>query len=356
MADALSLLGPDDPAWDGWLRGAPHDFHHRAGYHALAERMGEGRAVMAIFGTPGRYMAWPYLVREVEGDLYDATSVYGYTGPTGQGLGDEGFRDAAWSALRAAWAEQRLVTLFTRFHPLLGNERHCEGLHGEQTPPGGETLVFGRSVSIDLSLGPDERRARYPQPLRQDVKRSERSGLVVELDRDWSCFGQFVSFYRATMERNDAADRYLFSDAYFDDLRASLGETGHLAVARQGGDIAAALLFMVCEGIATAHLTGINPDFARASPLKCLLDRSCDIARELGAERLHLGAGRGGAEDSLFAFKSRFSPLRHDFVAGRWILDRDAHARLLRARGAPQTGPEGIFFPAYRAPALEPVA
>lgn len=349
MAESCTILGADDSRWDDLVSRSPHDFHHLSGYHRLAEGAGEGTGRLYVYGDEDRFLAWPCLIRPLDGGLADATSVYGYTGPVGLDAEDRQFRQSAWSAFRAAWAEDRIVTLFTRFHPVLANHETCAGLHGAETPPGGELLTFGRSVSIDLSLSLEERRASYPQALRQEVKRAERNGLEVALDSGWRHFDAFVSFYRETMRRNEATDRYLFSDAYFTALRHALGEQLHLTVATVEGEVAGALLLVVENGIATAHLTGLNPAFSKLSPLKPLLDRSCDFARDLGARLLHLGAGRGGSEDKLFEFKSRFSPVRHDFVAGRFILDPEANERLLRDRSL-STPPDSQFFPAYRAP------
>lgn len=360
MADTTRLLSPDDPEWDRWVVRAPHDFYHLAAYHSFAERMGEGCAAMVVHGTPDRFLAWPYLVRPIEdgptesGSIdgvdagrCDATSVYGYTGPIGCGLGDAGFLQRAWSEFRALWAAQRLVTLFTKFHPLLGNDAVCRHFHADASRAGGELTRLGRSVSMDLGLDREARRMGYPQVLRQEIKESERRGLVVAEDRDWSSYPRFAELYRGTMRANQAEGRYLFPDAYFADLRQSLGGLAHLAVAEVDGETAAVLLFTVCGGIAEAHLTGVDPKHRALSPLKALLDGAADIARKHGATRLHLGAGRGGQEDSLFAFKARFSPIRHDFWIGGWVLDVGAHDGLVRARSdVPAPG----FFPPYRAP------
>lgn len=346
MVDTFEILCADDARWDDLVARAPHDFHHLSGYHRLAESAGEGTARLYVYGDEERFLAWPCLLRRMSGGLSDATSVYGYTGPVGLGFDSGSARKAAWSAFRGAWAEERIVTLFTRFHPILANQEICADLHGAEAPPGGELLAFGRSVSIDLALSLDERRAGYPQALRQEVKRAERNGLEVALDTDWRQFGAFVSFYRDTMRRNDASGRYLFSEEYFAGLRRALSHRAHLVVATVEGEVAGALLLVIENGIATAHLTGLNPAFTKFSPLKPLLDRSCDLARDLGASLMHLGAGRGGAEDKLFAFKARFSPIRNQFVAGRFILDPEANAHLARGRDS-----ETRFFPAYRAPA-----
>lgn len=347
MTEPTLLLSPSDHDWDRWVQRAPHDFCHLAAYHAFAESMAEGRAHMVVHGAPNRFIAWPYLVRPIEADLSDAGSVYGYAGPIGVGAMDSVFLERAWAEFRAIWAQQGLITLFTKFHPLLGNHRLCAEFRGAAPQPGGELTHLGRSVSMDLALDRAARRCGYPQVLRQEIKESERNGLVIEEDHDWSSYPRFAELYRGTMRNNAAESRYMFSDAYFAALRRSLAGIAHLAVARVDGDLAAVLLFTVCGDIAEAHLTGVNPEYRALSPLKGLIDGVADIARTHGATRLHLGAGRGGHEDTLFSFKARFSRDRHDFCIGGWILDADAHHMLVRARGGVSSPG---FFPAYRAP------
>lgn len=348
MPETTLLLRHDDPAWDIWVKRAPHDFYHRSAYHAFAEQMGEGKAFLVVYGSPDRFMAWPYLLCAIDGTRVDANSVYGYAGPVGVGLDDGAFVHRAWSGIRGVWAEQGLATLFTRFHPMLANQEFCEGLHGAACPAGGELLHLGRSVSIDLAADQDTRRRGYPRVMRQEINAAERAGLVVEEDHRWTHYPEFFELYRLTMQKNRASERHRFTDRYFQGLRPALGDMGHLLIARRHGKTAAILLMTVCGEIAQAHLTGVNPDFLALSPLKCLLDQSAEVARRHGANWLHLGAGRGGYEDSLYQFKSRFSPIRHDFTLGRWILDQAMYDALVAERGT-QAHHNREYFPAYRA-------
>lgn len=350
MVERTEIFGPDHSGWDAWLARAPHDFYHRAAYHGFAESMGEGSAYLAVYGTAKRFLAWPYLIKEIsDSDKMDAGSVYGYSGPIGIGLQDSAFRVRAWQAMRAVWVEQRLVSLFTRFHPVLNNQAYCEDMHAVPGLHRDELLKLGRSVSIDLSLSREQRRRAYPKILRQEIQAAERAGLVVTIDENWVHYAAFAKLYRTTMLKNSAHDRYLFSAQYFEALRAALEGDAHLAVVQQNGELAAALLFTVRGPIAQAHLTGINPMFHALSPLKCLLEGVAEIARAMGAALLHLGAGRGGKEDSLYKFKSRFSALQHDFAVGRWVLDETAYLALNEHNGV-ATDASATFFPAYRAP------
>ena len=226
MSEQTLLLTPDDPAWDAWVERAAHDVYHRAAYHQHAEDAGEGRAFMVVHQKAGRFLAWPYLIRPAGESSHDAYSVYGYPGPLGQGLEDDAFVQRAWQAARSVWSEQGLVALFTRFHPLLKNDRICAELHGAAAVEGGEIIVLGRSVSMDLARGIEARRSGYRQALRQEIKRAERAGLIVEDDPAWRFLPEFGAFYRHTMERNGASETYFFSDRYLDELAQSLG--GHM--------------------------------------------------------------------------------------------------------------------------------
>lgn len=350
MGVATHILKSDDPGWNAWLDRVRHDFYHRSEYHAFAERMGEGQAELIIVGDEAQFIAWPYLVRDIAPGLRDATSVYGYTGPVGLALGDLKFRHKALEAVRSAWAERGIISVFTRMHPLLGNAELVKGFPQAGRDSHVPLFTVGQTVSMDTSLDENTRRMGYPQPLRQDIKRAEREGLRVSLDSDWYAWDRFRDIYRLTMERNCATGSYLFSDAYFNGIREALGEAAHLSVAWVGDEVAAALLFVVHETFAAAHLTGSNPALSRYSPLKALIDRTVGIAANLGADRLHLGAGRGGHADSLFAFKSRFSPDRHDFVLGRFVIDEPTYSQLTREERS--LGNSDLnYFPAYRAPA-----
>jgi len=169
------------------------------------------------------------------------------------------------------------------------------------------------------------------------------------------------------MDHHAAGAHYYVDLADVQRLRSALGEHLHLMVTRIDGDVAAAALNTEFGGIVQAHLIGINPELRSLSPQKVLTDDLRRWGHSVGASVLHLGGGVGGAEDSLFAFKKRFSDRRHDFHTGRWVLDPDAYAELARgaaagdvhpAAGDARTGeaitPASIatgFFPAYRAPA-----
>jgi hypothetical protein len=349
----VRLLEATDAAWDAALAGHPHDVYHRAGYHRVAEAAGEGRARLVVVGTASRGLAWPSLVRpipdaadRIHGGATDVSSVYGYPGPVAWGCGPgDGFLADAWVAVVSAWRAHGAIAAFTRFHPLLGNAALLDGLE----PPAGVTgavLPGGQTVSIDCTLPDDEIRATYAPNLRREIDAARRVGLRTEEDGDWNELETFSRLYEQTMARSQASAYYFFTIDDFRLLREALGGHLHLMVTRLGDEVAAAGLFTELDGLVQTHLVATNGALLRYSPYKVLVDDVRAWARDRGDGVLHLGGGRGGQEDSLFWFKSRFSARRHAFHTGRWILDEGAYRTL--APAAPPSIGDG-FFPAYRA-------
>ncbi|MET0167735.1 MAG: GNAT family N-acetyltransferase, partial [Vicinamibacterales bacterium] len=244
---------------------------------------------------------------------------------------------------QAVWCGQAAVSAFTRFHPILKNQQLVPGADGIHP--------VGTTVSMDLRMTSAEVMLMYPRVLRQEIQAGRRAGLRTEEDRSWAELPTFARLYHETMARNRADSTYLFAMEDLARLHSNLGEGARLLLTRLGDEIVAGGIFLISGSWVHAHLVGTASKHRQLSPLKVLLDDARSWAAEAGAVRLHLGGGRGGRNDSLLAFKARFSPDRHDFAVGRWVLDAIGYEALLRLR-ATHLGDQpvdGEFFPAYRA-------
>jgi lipid II:glycine glycyltransferase (peptidoglycan interpeptide bridge formation enzyme) len=194
---------------------------------------------------------------------------------------------------------------------------------------------------------------QYQKILRQEIRTGRRRGLMTEVDEHWQRRDEFVRLYHSTMRRNHASAQYFFSPGYFDQLRSELAPHARLMVTRLDEQVAAAGVFVEYAGIVHAHLAGSSDELKGLSPLKTLLDDVRIWAQQRGNHSMHLGGGRSGKDDSLLAFKSRFSPRRHEFFVGRWILDSSAYQELCDQRRAYASRAHLVsedeeFFPRYR--------
>lgn len=357
----IELLSIDDSAWDDRLTSAPNDVYHTAGFHQYSAYSGEGDPFLVVVTEDGRGLIWPYVLRpiaQVEGlegaEEMDVGSVYGYPGPVAWGVSPgHPFIARAWAAIRDVWRDQRAVSAFTRFNPLLGNATLAADLviatNGETGP---DPLVpRGVTVSIDCRLDDEGAHVQYARVLRQEIFAASKAGLTTAPDENWIELESFVRLYRETMVRSGAASRYFLQSEDVQRLHRALDGRIHLLATRLEDTLGAIGLFTEHNGIVQAHLVGTNEELRQYSPLKVLLDDARRWARERGNVALHLGGGRGGQNDSLLAFKGRFSNRRHWFYTGQWILDPVRYDKLVgdRENVFPETA-QSSFFPLYRAP------
>ena len=353
-APRCAVIGShEDAAWLAVLaQTAQHDFYHLPEYHRVEEARGEGTAQLFAYREGGQVIALPLLLRPVDAAApdgwKDATSAYGYGGTVASPAAmPESVLQNFHSALRAALAERGVVAAFSRLHPLLPQRDLLAGL--------GECRMHGQTVSIDLTLPPEVQRAQYRSAYKTRINKLQREGVVCVRDEAKRHLPEFVSIYHETMRRVDADGLYFFGDDYFTRLADELGDRLQLFVAFVGETVAAAGLFVVCDGIIQYHLGGTRDRFLEASPMTLLFHTARLWGNETGARVLHLGGGVGSRNDSLFHFKAGFSDGRHDFGTWRWIVVPEVYRELCeeRRRRDERDGLAAVsadFFPAYRCP------
>lgn len=349
----------DRGAWQRVLDACtPYDYYHLPEYHALAEEMGEGTAILLVHEEDDQTLALPLLLRPIdptldvegEGGWYDATSVYGYAGPIhSAGEVSEAVRARFQRALTETLRAHRVVSVFSRLHPFLPQRALLAGLGDFRMSP---------TIAIDLTAPIDIQRSQMRGNHRVGISKLRRTGYTCQRDADGTYFDDFCRIYRETMERVQADPRYFFSPVYFERLRQALGTRLHLFVCHKAERVVAAGLFFACHGIVQYHLSGTATEALALAPVKLIVDDVRLWAVEQGLRVLHLGGGTGGrSDDSLFHFKRGFSAQTHEFAAWRWVVFPDVYQRLCdqQARRNEWLGrqvADAEFFPAYRCPAL----
>lgn len=195
----LVLQSSQEQEWNGVLaRVAQHDFYHLAEYHRLAEERGEGSAHIFAYHDGSYTMAVPLLLRPVEpsgGEAWsDATSVYGYAGPLASHAGMPAAVVRSFQKrLKEALAARRVVSVFSGLHPLIPQRGMLAGL--------GDCRPEGETVSIDLTLAPEEQWSQYRSALKTRIKKLRRGGLVCLRDRDKCHLPEVTDIYHQTMRR-----------------------------------------------------------------------------------------------------------------------------------------------------------
>jgi len=332
-----------------------YDFYHLPAYHALHDFSSEGEGFLAFFQEGDRIAAFPYLLRHVNsipglesGQWRDVTSVYGYPGPlvSQTAASDSAFIARFQQALHRFFTQLEVVSVFSRLHPILQNQRWLQGL--------GDLVPLGHTVGIDLSLPPEQQWAQYRSNHRRNIRQLRRAHARIIHDQDLHHLERFVALYTETMRRVQADSPYFFSLDYFKSLFAiGAPASFHLFLCEIDGEIVSGGVFSLCQGIVQYHLGGTASAWLKKAPMKLVFDAVRLWANEVGARWLHLGGGVGSTEDSLFRFKAGFSPVRFPFYVWKWIVQPDAYRELVEARrlwyrSQGRHFPDASFFPSYR--------
>ncbi|HEV7868776.1 MAG TPA: GNAT family N-acetyltransferase [Chthoniobacteraceae bacterium] len=353
-AGTMRILGTSDLAeWRAVLEQSwQHDFHQLPQYHRVAEQRGEGVAQLFVYAQSEHTIALPLLLRPVDlrepDGWQDATSVYGYGGPVAshEKVPVEVARNFQ-SALAEELERRRVISVFSRLHPLIANDGLLAGL--------GECPMNGQTISIDLTLPDEAQTARFSRSCRRSLRRLRELGFVGLHDQEKRYLAEFVSVYLETMRRAGAQSSYFFDEAYFGLLTRELGEVSQLFVVLKNGEVTAGTLCTICDGIVQDHLGGTRDAFLKFSPDRLVVDTERLWAKESGARIFHLGGGVGAQQDSVFHYKAGFSDRQHSFRTWRWIIRPELYEEL-SAKSARRNAANGLsavsaeFFPAYRCP------
>jgi Acetyltransferase (GNAT) domain len=334
------VLEIDDPEWNRLVNSAcRYDFHHTADYHRLENA---GRSVLCVASSADGFVAMPLVIRPIPAsDYLDCTSVYGYCGPIASDISARipasllaCFREAIQHFLH----ENRIVTAFSRLHPLIDSDLLLEGL--------GEVLDVNKTVYVDLHTPPEQQVAGYRKSNKTEIKQLKSAGYETVLASTDADIDSFIDLYEETMDRVNAAARYYYSRNYYTDFIRSTGFESLLLLARLNGKTAAGAIFTITSDVMQYHLAATANTFMRATPMKLLLDEARLLANQRGLKYLHLGGGVGGSDDdSLFLFKSGFAKSTGMFKVWRMVVDQQKYAECNRQTGA---DPDSSYFPLYR--------
>ncbi|GHT07299.1 hypothetical protein FACS189426_00260 [Bacteroidia bacterium] len=336
----FEVISSDKPEkWNEIVRSMKNgDFYHLAEYHQLDD---SGTPLLLYYSKNTDAFVLPVILRSIEGTPFcDITSVYGYAGPlTNQDNPDRESVAAFQKELLHFFDANQVVSVFARLHSLIINQTFL--LNGL-----GELLDENLTVGIDLTLPEEKQMKQYSRSLRYRINHLKKIGVSVIQASNKEEIDTFIALYEESMKRVNASKTYFFSREYFYRFLEKIDSVILLAVYEH--EIIAGALCTFCGNNMQYHLGGTRNDFLFMSPLKLVLDRArCEgIAR--GMKMLHLGGGKGGLNDSLFVFKSRFSNRRFVFKTWRYIHNKAVYDMLIYDKYK-ENKPEITFFPLYRA-------
>jgi len=315
-----------------------YDFHHTSYYHKIDN---EYISKLLVFSKGEDFIALPVVIRDIpDSEFFDITSVYGYAGPIYRMQDNTKEELTAFFKLRFPQycLQNKIVSVFSRLHTLVDQKFILGGL--------GELVDLNRTVSIDLTVSPEDQRKEYRKSLKSELNQLRRKNITIEAAEEPADIDRFIEIYYETMDRVKATPNYYFSKQYFYDFLATEEFNSTLLVAKFEDEVIAGAIFTYTDKIMQYHLAGTTEAFIRETPMKLIIDEARLLANELGLVHLHLGGGVAGHDDdSLFRFKSGFSKNFKQFSVWKYIVDEGQYHQLIDSKNINQSS---NFFPLYR--------
>lgn len=328
----------------------PWDIYWEDQYCRAFESLGDGTPGAFLYRDGARVWFHVFLRRHVhQTEFWDLKTAYGYGGPTSN-TDDVGFLKSAQASFSQWCRSERIVTEFTRFHPILETQRH-------RLEPETKIEMNRETVWVDLRKPWTNLVKQMSPAFLRGVRKGRQSGLICEEIGFSEGIGTFRREYHQTMKRVGARPYYLFPEQHFDLLNRPAIGPRLFRVSRDGETLAMALL-LSSNTWCHYHLGASAEAALTLRPNNVLFYGLLEIlSREAKWVGIHFGGGTTPAADNpLLRFKASLSQDRAFFFTGKTVFLAEAHQELAREFPPSEkrySGPGGTF-PAYRVDEPEP--
>ncbi len=315
--------------WDALLEGFPEknkDIYFSKRYLCLYEDKNH-KALCVVCHDDANIMLMPFIRGEIK-MYWDFETAYGYGGPISN-TDDQEWNRKAFDGIYDYLKEMDYLCGFTRFHPLLENQRF---VMDEQENRSIQTLYDRKTIAMDTSRSiEDIWKEQISSKNRNMIRKAEKNLLEYRTEYDFASYKEFVALYNGTMKRLSADDFYFFEQAYYDKLKEKLTGNSFLGTVRKAGKLICAAIFLYSGCYGHYHLEGSDRDYSSFGANNLLLWKAACEMHQLGVKEFHLGGGTDSSpENSLVKFKKAFSSNEKRFFIGKEIFLPEAYEKICR--------------------------
>ncbi len=299
------------------------DFYHTFDYHLLSKSLNE-TPILIQYKEDNKVIGLPLLLRKIGNTNYfDATSVYGYSGPLTINI-DSDFDNINFkNELNKVLLEQNIITVFSRLNPFVSNQETVLKNIG---------FIYnsGKIVNIDLTKKLENQKKDYSKRYKTYINKSRKLCYIKKVNSK-DDITEFVKIYHANMKRVNATSNYFFPKEYFFSFFDSNAFQTELLVAidKLSNEIIAGAMFIKKNKIIQYHLSGSKENYLEYNAIKLLIDEMRLQASSENFIFFNLGGGVGNKEDSLLKFKSGFSKDYKTFKLWKYTIDQNLYKNLV---------------------------
>lgn len=300
------------------------DVYFTPEYNSLYQNYGDGEAKCCVFEKDGGLVLYPFLKDPIislgyklDKEYYDIQGAYGYNGIIVSNQSPE-FIASFWDEFDCWCQKNDIVAEFTRFHPLLNNQKIAS--------PNMKTFFSRHTVALDLS-DDDIWMHQISSKNRNMIRKAEKEGVTIVESDDYETFRRL---YDGTMIDLHAERFYFFPQSYYEEYKQTFEGKSMLCLAMFDGKVIAGSMFMFSDDFAHYHLSARDREYSRYAANNLLLWYGIQKAKERGCKWFHFGGGTTGDDnDSLLKFKKEFSKTLCEFWIGKRVHNQSVYDQIV---------------------------
>jgi len=321
--------------WSKYLNKLPldkQDVYFTPEYYSLYENNDDGEANCFIYEKDGNIAIYPFLKNSINklgyslnDEYYDIQGAYGYNGMLSS-TENKAFLADFWKTFDQFCKDNNIVAEFTRFHPMLENQKlsmqHMQVLFDR------ETVVLDLTMDYE-TIWLNE----YSSKNRNMIRKASKEGFISDIIESPTSYqiNAFFDIYTYSMKKAEADNYYFFKRSYFFNLFSLLKNNIILLnVTDKNKNLVCSSIFFSYGDYFHYHLSGRSKE-ANNSVNNFLLDEAVRYAQKKGAKTFHFGGGRSSMpDDSLLKFKGSFAKNRLQFNIGKHIHNKQVYDEVVR--------------------------
>lgn len=331
MSKIILLSNNEKDEWISYLDKIPthyKDCYYTPEYYEIYENYGDGSAKCFIYDDGKNIALYPFIMNNINSlgyDLndtyYDIQGAYGYNGILSS-TKDQSFLNKFYSEFSGFCINNNIIAEFTRFHPLINNERLSRGYLD---------IIYNRlTVYVDLSADYDVIYKNFARSVKGNIRKAKENNLTIGIyKKDFPYKKEFVRMYSETMKRVNAIQYIYFNEKYFDDT-FNLLPVIQFVVFKDAVTVASA----ICLNYNTyihIHFEASKHDYLYLRPNDFLINEIIKYGSQNKYAKILLGGGRTTqADDALLKFKKKFSTKLSEFYIGKKIYNEEVYAGLCK--------------------------
>lgn len=310
--------------WKNYLELLPieqQDIYYTPEYYSLYENYGDGKALCFVYEKDGKLALYPFLINsvnelgyELDKEYYDIQGAYGYNGVVSNSY-DTSFIEAFYKAFGSYCIDKNIIAEFTRFHPLINNYGFSQ--HNMKVVFDRKTVMLnlGKHSSIN-EIWVNE----YNKRARNNCKRAIKQGVSFSTAKKPEDYEKFYEIYLQTLDFVGASKYYYFNKRFIKDVCCNIKPHTTLILAWLNNILVGGIIFFCYGKYANNYLSASSVNYRNLNTKEYLQDIAIKMAFDNNCSFMHLGGGNSNKpDDSLFAFKSKFSKETGEFYIGKKV-------------------------------------